>query len=438
MGTGTSRAACAFAAIALVLVMMPAAATASPWVTERAITGNLVPGILYATPVISGNNIVYGSTASGGHQALHWFSLTSATSSPFFSDATNPATQPQISGDWVVWSLNNDIRAKRLGTPTVRNVTNDGDTTAELSPDVSGTYVVWWANDGVSWNVRAKNLVSSAAPFTVAGGAGNQFAPSVSGKRVAYLDDSNGHPNVYVKTIGSGAAPLKITNDAVDQSDPDIGSHLVAWLVPNADGHKMIRYYDFNTGETSDGPTSATADMSAPEVSGDRILYSVSNGSDQDLYVWDTRIARLYALYDGTLLESTPTDEGSGSISGNEIAFISGDTPFWGRLAVPSISTRAVPRRIAHGARLHLRGSISDQGHRLGRVALGVERVVAGKWQRFKTITASAAGTFSYYTPRNYSKRQYRIVYDGAWVLFLPGFGNHLSTVGSARTAWPR
>ena len=87
--------------------------------------------------------------------------------------------------------------------------------------------------------------------------------------------------------------------------------------------------------------------------------------------------------------------------------------PTRARLAAPSISARSVPKRIAHGGRLRLKGSISDQGVPIGGPTSGIERYGSGKWSRIKTITTTSPGTYSYYTPKNYSKKQYRVVYDG-------------------------
>lgn len=436
MKTGRFRVALLIAVLTLA-VLAPATAMASAWFNPRGLLGLSLMAD-YNEPDISGSNIIYTtrSTAIGAKWYLRRFNLTSGGTYTFVSDAVYDLQQPAISGDWVVWTRNHDIRAKNIKTGTTKNVTNDGGTTDELAPQVSGNYVVWQAWDGSSWNVKAKNLTTTGSPFTVAAGSANQWSPSIYGKRVAYLDNSNGHSNVYVKTIGSSAAPKKITDNGINQFDPSIGDHLVAWRV--TDGDYMIRYFNYYTGETYNGPTNAAQPLLNPQVAGDRILYNISNGSDQDLYVWDARVAKASAPYASFLLADSTANDHWGKISGNSVAYMSGSSPYKGRLAAPSISLASVPKRIRHGARLHLKGSITDQGQRIGGAKLGIERYGSGKWSRIKTITASSTGSFSYYTPKNYSKKQYRVVYDGVWVLFQATARNHLSTVSGSKTAWPR
>jgi hypothetical protein len=219
---------------------------------------------------------------------------------------------------------------------------------------------------------------------------------------------------------------------------PTIGDHLVVWLVHNAAGKDMIRYFDYNTGATYDGPSGATYDMVNPRVSGDRILYNTPNGSDHDLFVFDTRLAKTYGSMASFKLAGTGDDEKMGAISGNEVVYIAGISPIWGRLAVPSISLNSVPKRIPRHGHIHLKGSISDQGHRIGYASLGIERYASGAWTRIKTLTASSTGTFSYKTPTAHSKTPYRVVYDGRIAIAAPGALTHLSTVSATKTAWPR
>jgi hypothetical protein len=182
--------------------------------------------------------------------------------------------------------------------------------------------------------------------------------------------------------------------------------------------------------------------MVNPRVSGDRIVYDSSSGTVPNFYIWDTRVARIPGAFPTSLLAASGWGDSEGAISGNDVAWATGGfdgstTPLWGRLATPSISVGSVPKRIARGRRLHLVGSISDQGHRIGNAQLGIERYSSGRWTRIKTLTASSAGSFSYYTPKNTSKTSYRVVYDG-YSSFSASLANHLSTVSSTKTAWPR
>jgi hypothetical protein len=105
---------------------------------------------------------------------------------------------------------------------------------------------------------------------------------------------------------------------------------------------------------------------------------------------------------------------------------------------VPSISLSSVPSRISRGGHIHLTGSISDLGHRIGGAKLYVEKYAAGKWTPIKLLTASTTGTFSYKTPAAHSKTKYRVVYNGNVDLLDAPASEHLSTVSAVKTAWPR
>lgn len=432
----------ALALVAALLASAPIAPTgafAAPFLIDRGIIGLSILSE-YGTPDVSGDTVVYvaRTTAPLGKWRVLAFNVRSGVTTTVASDPDFDLTLPAISGDWVVWERNLDIKAKNLKTGVVKDVTNDGISTVEIAPQVSGGYVTYMAFNGVDWDVKAKNLGNTDAPFSVADGPGWQVSPSISGGRVAYTDNASGSFNIRVKTLGSSAPAEKITDNAVDQALPSIGDHMIAWQVRNASGHWMLRYFDWYTGETRDGPTSNTHDVMNPQVSGDRILYDLSNGADQDLLVWDARVARTAAFPFPFVLAETSGNEWWGKMSGKDVVFTVNTSPYFARLAAPSITLNSVPKRIRRGARITLKGSISDQGHRIGKAVLGVERLSSGKWTRIKTITATSSGTFSTTTPKNTSKKQYRVVYDGQLVFLGATARNHLSAISSVRTAWPR
>jgi hypothetical protein len=153
--------------------------------------------------------------------------------------------------------------------------------------------------------------------------------------------------------------------------------------------------------------------------------------------VWDTRVAKATPAFAAIDVSTGDTAE-EGTIDGNRIAYRADRKLYFATLMVPSISLNTVPTRISHGARIRLRGSISDQGIRIGGASLGIEKYASGRWTRIKTITATSTGSFSYYTPKNHGKTKYRVVYDGKMAPFAPQTTQHLSTVSVVKTAWPR
>jgi hypothetical protein len=429
------------------MLAAPAAAVADAFVTTRSLTGLDLDPPTYRQPDISGDRVVYGVLPAGGHQGLRGFSLPRAVSTFNLPDLTQDLLTPRISGNWVVWWTVNtqDIGAMKAdGTGRIQ-VTSDGFNWHDAAADVStadGAYVVWSVVTAGQYDIHAKNLGINGNAFTIAGGVGDQGQPSIYGKRVAYSDDASGKSTVYVKTIGSGAAPLKVSADGTSQYAPEIGNHLVVWATGNASGKFRLKYYDFNTGLVYDGPTSTTSDVEDIDVSGDRIVYRIHNGADYDVYVFDTRLAKSDFQSASLKVAGTSADETDPKIDGSRIVYtsgtIEGGSVMLAKLAVPSISVKAVPSRISHGAKIKLAGTISDQGTRIGSASLGVEKYASGRWTRIKTITANVKGEFSTYTPRNHSKTKYRVVYDGKHSLFGSGLANHFSAVSAVRTAWPR
>jgi hypothetical protein len=426
-------------AIALVLAA-PASAYAGSYLIERGIIGAEPTAATFSNPDISGSNIVYGRQPEGAPRAFCSFSLTRGLWAWMLGGAPGIDRQA-VSGDWAVWQANGDIGASDLRVNSVLSITTDAAAKADGMPAVStadGAYVVWQRESLGQYDIKGKALGTTGLIFTVASGVGDQTAPAIYGKRVAYLDDSGGVDTVYVKTIGGTSASMKLTSDGKQQWSPDIGDHLVAWEVLNASGRSSIRYYDFDTGQLYDGPSSATDNMWNPQVSGDRILYMHAHGSHYDLEIWDTRIAKTTQSMASFQLAPTTFGDMYGRIDGNQIAYLAGNIVYFAKLAAPSIALNAVPTRIAHGGHIHLTGSISDRGNRIGGAVLGIEKYASGKWTRVKTLTASSTGTFSYKTPKTYSKTKYRVVYDGHVSMLGAPVTDHLSTRSAVKTAWPR
>jgi hypothetical protein len=436
----------AITAVMVVALLVPMAAMANNIVLERGLVGGLFVFNQYDQPDVSGNNVVL-LTKSTLVPAAKWqldrFNLITGDSSSIASDTSFDIQSPAIDGDWAVWEVGGDIHAKNIATGAVKNVTNDALTTIDLTPAVSGTYVVWTSYDGATdgWDVWGKNLASSAPKFLVAGGTGDQSEPSIYGKRVAYRDASALTPllgQIKVKTIGSSADPDLITSNLIDQNSPSIGDHLVAWRATGI-GHQVIKYFNYDTGTTSVA-ASGSVDMQNPQVSGDRILYDASNGSNQDMWIFDVRVNRAAAPFQFPFaIDNTSSNEIWGKISGNTFVYLSGAFPVWGKINVPSVSIGTVPTRIPHAGKLHLTGKLSDLGIPLGGATLRLEKYVSGRWNLVKTIQTSSLGTYSTNTPSNPAgKTKYRMAYDGLFAFLGAQWYTHPSAVSSTRTAWPR
>jgi hypothetical protein len=437
MRLGRVRVAMVIGVLAIAL-LVPATAMANGWILERGLIGFSI-GQEWTRPVVSGHWAVYMTRPTAGLWSLRSYDLGSGRTTLLASDASFNVDEPAISGDWVAYQVGLDIHVKNILTGVVKNVTNDGLTTLEVAPSISGKYVVWSAYNGSNWDVWGKDFTSTHAKFLIAGGASNQGEPSIYGTRVAYTDAAApGLGQIKVKTIGSTAGAKMITNNLLDQNSPSMGDHMVAWRA-RVSGIWVIRYYNYDTALTLDGPSDATYDMQNPQVAGDRILYDFSDGADKNMFVFDIRAHRSSGPFMFSFaMPNTDADEIWGSISGNTAVYLSNGYPYWAKLAVPSVSIGAVPLRVPHNGHIHLRGTLSDQGIPLSYTSLSVEKYSGGKWVKVKTITTSRTGTYSYTTPTLHSKTKYRVAYEGSIMLFNPGMAQHFSVVSAVRTGWPR
>jgi hypothetical protein len=241
-----------------------------------------------------------------------------------------------------------------------------------------------------------------------------------------------------VKTIGSSPA-VNLTGGSGDHYAPSIGSHLVAWLTENVSGKMMIRYHNYDTGETLDGPTSTSYDMLDAQISGDRILFRAASPSGTAMYVFDVRARRsVPGLALSFPMPDTDANELQGRIAGDSCVYLKNGVPTWAKLAVPVVTVGSVPTRVSRHGHIHLKGKLSDQGVPIGKAALRVEKYSGGKWVLVKTITASAAGDYSYTTPTLHAKTMFRVAYDGSFIPLNSGFARRFSAVSAIRTGWPR
>jgi len=435
----------AVAVLAVALALLaPAAAMASGMTYDKGLISSFLNFNDYNKPDVSGDNVVLLSKSAitpGAKWEVDRYNLRTGTVTQVAVDASFDCDEPAIDGSWVVWQVGLDIHAKNISTGATKNVTNDALSTLDLAPAISGTYVVWSSYNGTDWDVWGKNISGTHAKFLVAGGTGDQSQPSIYGKRVAYRDASAvlpGAGQIKVKTIGSSAGPKLITSNLIDQDSPSIGSHLVAWRATGL-GAKIIKCYNYDTDSTS-VVASGSVDMYNPQVSGDRVLYDYANGTNlKDTEIFDVRVNRASStLQLPFAADNTVGNEIWGKISGNRFVYLSDGFPVLGKLMVPSLSVGSVPKRIAHHGKLHLTGTLSDQGIPLAGTKVRLEKYSSGKWNLVRQATTNSSGKYSVYSNANGSgKTKYRVAYDGAFAFFGPIYSSHFSAVSKTKTAWP-
>jgi hypothetical protein len=426
-------------ACALAMALAPAAALADGWALERGLIGGPTTAE-WASPDVSGNWVVFlVRGAFPDPYGLGRIDLRTGSNLIVATDLVDGLESCAVDGDWAVYTAGGDIHAKNLATGVLKHVTNDGGATDDSEPAISGKYVVWEVDNGLDTDIWGRDISTMHAKFLIAGGDGSQLRPSIYGKRVAYRSELTGFDGqIMVKTIGSSTPAVNVSGGSGDHYAPSIGSHLVAWLTENGSGMSKIRYYNYDTGETLDGPSATTYDMLEPQVCGDRILFRMANPGGTAMYVFDIRARRsVPGSAFSFSMPDTASNEVAGKIAGDCFVYLNGGLPTWGKLLVPSMTIGSVPKRVAHHGHIHLKGKVSDQGVAIGYAPLRVEKYSGGKWVLVKTLEATASGNYSYTTPTLHAKTKFRVAYDGSLLWFSPGFTQHLSAVSAVRTGWP-
>ena len=249
-----------------------------------------------------------------GNADIYGYDVTTATS---FTVCTNAAQQvaPRISGNWVVWSDKRSgnwvIYGARIDTATdtvgaAAPISPEPDShprqadPQQTEPDVSGDFVVWVDNRFGDNDILGYD---GAADYTFEVCADAQGAvqdqPAVSGDTVVWRDARNAATSgtdIYGFDLRT-SHEFAVCQAAGDQSSPAVDQDLVVWTDGRSTAHKLdIRGFDL-TLQQAFPVAVTTAWQGQPTVSDYRVVWTDGrNGGVNDLWAavltpWNASIA---------------------------------------------------------------------------------------------------------------------------------------------------
>ncbi len=147
----------------------------------------------------------------------------------------------QTNGNWDVYI--NDMQAG-TGPRAVANTPN----TDEIYPAIDWPWVVFQArptaNSSAPWQVRAINLASNTAPFTVSASTQDQLSPDIHAGRVVWQDLRNpGAGEIYFDDLNAGTL-LRVTTNLFAKFHPAIRDNWIVWQ-DSRNSEVDIYGYDF-------------------------------------------------------------------------------------------------------------------------------------------------------------------------------------------------
>ncbi len=261
-----------------------------------------------------GHILVVWEDHRAGNADIYGYDVTSATT---FAVCTNAAQQvaPRISGNWVVWS------DKRSGNwvvygARIDTATDTAGAAAPISPepeshprqadpeqtqpDVSGDFVVWVDNRYGDDDILGYDAAADYT-FDVCADAGGavQDQPAVSGDTVVWRDARNAETlgtDIYGADLLTGHQ-FPVCQAAGDQSSPAVDQDLVVWSDARYAAHSLdVRGYDLTLQQAF--PVAATtAWQGQPTISDYQVVWTdARNGGINDLWAavltpWNASIA---------------------------------------------------------------------------------------------------------------------------------------------------
>jgi Tol biopolymer transport system component len=192
-------------------------------------------------------------------------------------------------------------------------------------PQVQGDYVVWHEQDAaVQQGIFLYNTLtrqqSDIVPFGDFSTLGN---PVLSGHRVVWTQSVSGEPDaVWCYDIDTGArAPVHWDGEgAGGQHNPQVSGDKVIWLAPGTDGNLDVFMKDLEAGGPVLNVSSSSVEEQDARISGDNIIWWALVGDYSQIFEYDISTAGVTQLSDSVF------DSFSPRISGQNVAWISGDT----------------------------------------------------------------------------------------------------------------
>jgi beta propeller repeat protein len=257
--------------------------------------------------------------------------LPAIAASPAFviCDRTGEDGLPAVSGDTVVWEeyVNHqyDLRARNVVTTAEYVVASTPD--FEVSPDIDDNTVVYVRVENNSSNIWATDL-DTMTSYPICRAAGSQTDPHISGRYIVWWDGRDaGHYDIWAHDLVTDKNFI-VCDDPGDQIGCVIDGNLVAWLDTRTTNDQI---YAKRLPNGAEFLVRGTNFVQFPDVSGDRIVWWESSGSNQVIRGRNVVTNELFTVFDGgTIYGYGPTIEGD-IVTWLDDRAVSGSSDIWAK-----------------------------------------------------------------------------------------------------------
>ncbi len=259
-------------------------------------------------PQVSGDRVVWSGNDGTDGEIFTW------TPAGGIVQLTSNGVEdygPQVSGDRVVWcgdvGTGGEIFTWTPAGGTVRLTTN---AYREVIPRVSGDRVAWYRFDGTGEKIFTWTPAGGTVEIPLNGYSGAW--PELSGDRIAWICTRGIYSDVLTWTPGS--ATVQLTSDGHANEELAVSGDRVVWFSTGGP-------WEIFTWTPTEGTVQITSNGYSdgyPEVSGDRVVWYGYDGADRDIFTWTPA--------DGiTQLTANSYQEDHQRVSGDRVVWIGED-----------------------------------------------------------------------------------------------------------------
>ena len=326
----------------LLFTVMPVFAEA-PEINIVGLTNNNVISDFELYPVVSGDNVVWSvqnDSSSGGEDELYFGNLSDLST---FENPTNITTvdgvyarHPRIDGVYVVWSGFDGAQSDLYLT-----IINDADTFAEpinLTPntpdqepsyyDVSGNNVVFsdfeFGSDIFVIDITNPSSPSVAVNLTPDTPESTQTNPKISGDYVIWEDTESGNNDIYLYDLSGGVPAYQINDAGTDAYMPEIDGDKIVWL-DDSYWNCDIWVYDIIQGGEPSKITDTYTYREEITIYGDMIVWGDGRNDPGDWMSNDIYVMKLDDMIETRIAHIDDNWLSYPSISDNNIVYSAND-----------------------------------------------------------------------------------------------------------------
>ena len=259
-------------------------------------------------PQVSGDRVVWSGNDGTDGEIFTW---TPAGGIVQLTSNGVEDYDPQVSGDRVVWcsdlGAGGEIFTWTPAGGTVQLTTN---TYREVIPRVSGDRVVWYRFDGTGERIFTWTPAGGTVEIPLNGYSGAW--PELSGDRIAWISTRGIYSDVLTWT--PRGATVQLTSDGHANEELAVSGDRVVWFSTGGP-------WEIFTWTPTEGTVQITSNGYSdgyPEVSGDRVVWYGYDGADRDIFTWTPG--------DGiTQLTANSYQEDHQHVSGDRVVWIGED-----------------------------------------------------------------------------------------------------------------